>query len=105
MADRRVQAAGRFADLARADARSGGVGEERARAGLSGSGVLGSGDEALQLGFVEWLGAEEALVEVAAPFLEQMQLGDILDALDDHLEVELLGEADHRLDDDAVAAS
>ena len=34
-----------------------------------------------------------------------MELGDILDAFDDHLEAEFAREADHRLDHDPVAAA
>src|SRR6476646_6374681 len=49
--------------------------------------------------------AEEALVEVAAPFREKRELARALDALDHDLQVEFAGEADHRLDHDPVAAS
>ena len=51
------------------------------------------GDEARELDLVERPGAEEALVEVAAPVGEQGQLAGALDAFDDHLQVELAGQA------------
>ena len=64
---------------------------------------LRGGDEAGQFLLRQRAGAEEALVEVAAPVGEQRQLAGALHALDDDLEVELAGQADHRLDDDPVA--
>ena len=76
-----------------------------AAAALRAAAACGAGDEAGEPGLVERAGAEEALVEVAAPFGEQVQLGGAFDAFDDDRQLELAGEADHRLDDDPVAAA
>ena len=88
-----------------ARAGAGGRGGRESEGAGAGLGGLGHGwrHEARQLGLVERAGAEEALVEVAAPVGEQGQLRGGLDAFDDDLQLELAGQADHRPDDDPVA--
>ena len=69
--------------------------EEGAGSGL-GRGAdfdLRRGDEARQLFLGQRAGAEEALVEVAAPFGEQRELAGAFHALDDHLEAQARGRA------------
>ena len=64
-------------------------------AGLGRAFDLRGGDEARQLFMVKRAGTEKALIKVAAPFGEQYELRRAFHALDNHLEVELAGEADH----------
>lgn len=57
------------------------------------------------LGCRAWWREEVALAEWAAEELEQLALAGRLDALGDHVEVEALGEGEHRLHEGGIPAA
>src|SRR5205085_7050070 len=83
----------------------GNPGQENFRKSLGRNLGVRRSDEARQLEFVERGGAEEALIEIAAPVGEESQLRGAFHAFDDDLEIELACQLNHRLDDNPVAAA
>ncbi len=73
--------------------------------GLGGLPCPPGGDEAQEFLLAQSRSAKKALIEVTTPIGEQRKLRLVFDPFDNHSEIEFTREADHRLDDDPVAAT